>query len=156
MEHGKESLKERKPGMEDLLFGLFLIALAVFAYSGTNNLGTGTAADMGPAYFPKAISIIMLCFGGFFAVRSFFRAGPVVTRPFWRGLILVPAAAGIFALLLEPAGLLIASFLAMTLVSLASRETRIFEVLVFNACMSVGVVLLFVKALALPARIFPW
>ena len=156
MEHGKESPGARKPGMEDLLFGLFLIALAIFVYTATNSMNTGTAADMGPAYCPKAVSLLMGAFGGFFALRSFFIAGPKITPPFWRGLILIPLAAGVFALLMNVAGLLISAFLAMVIASMASKETRPLEVLVFSACMSTGCVLLFVKALALPAPIFPW
>lgn len=156
MDQGKESSEKSKPGMEDLLFGLFLVALSVFVYISTNRLSTGTAADMGPGYFPKAIAIAMFCFGGFFTIRSFFIPGEKVTLPFWRGFILIPAATGAFALLLNPAGLAIASFTAMVLVSLASKETRFIEVLIFSACISAGTVLLFVKALAMPAPIFPW
>lgn len=43
-----------RPAMEDLLFGLFLAALAVLVFAATRKLMVGSAADMGPGYFPQA------------------------------------------------------------------------------------------------------
>ncbi len=59
-------------------------------------------------------------------------------------------------MLVMPAGLGLASFLAMVLASLASKETRLLEVILFSAAISAASVLLFVKALAMPVPIFPW
>ncbi len=58
-----------------------------------------------------------------------------------------------FALLIESARLAAASFASIILAALASRESRFFEVILFVAA---GVVLPFVKALALPVAIWPW
>ena len=153
-----ESLEppKRRPAMEDLLFGVFLLGLALFVFWATRKLQVGSAADMGPGYFPQAIAWGMVGFGTFFTAKSFVVAGDPIKGPHWRALILIPAAVGVFALLVEPAGLAIASFLAMVLSSLASKETRFVEVIVFSAAISAASVLLFVKALALPVRIFPW
>lgn len=142
--------------MEDLLFGVFLAVLSISVFVATRKLQTGTASDMGPAYFPQAIAWGMLAFGVFFIGRSLVVPGDKIKPPHWRALILVPASVGVFALLVNTAGLALASFLSMVVVSLASKETRLLEVIVFSAAVSAGAVLLFVKALALPVPIFPW
>ena len=148
--------QKRRPAMEDLLFGVFLVALAIFVFFATRKLQVGSAADMGPGYFPQAIAWGMVGFGSFFIVKSFIIAGDTIKGPHWRALILIPAAVGVFALLIRPAGLAAASFLAMVVASLASKETRLVEVIAFSAAISAASVLLFVKALALPVPIFPW
>ena len=152
---GLESAK-RRPAMEDLLFGVFLVALAIGVFVATRKLQLGTAADMGPGYFPQAIAWGLVAFGAVFIAKSFVIAGDPIRPPHWRALILIPAAVGVFALLVRPAGLALASFLAMVVSSFASKETRFGEVILFSAGISAASVLLFVKALALPVPIFPW
>ncbi len=145
-----------RPGMEDLLFGLFLVALSVVVFVATRKLRVGTASEMGPAYYPRTVAWCVLGFGAFFVGRSFVVPGTRIKPPHWRALLLVSAAVAVFALLVTRAGLALASFASMVIVSLASKETRLVEVIVFSAVVSAGCVLLFVKALSLPVPIFPW
>ena len=154
--HQEHDVPKSRPAMEDLLFGAFLIGMAVLVFVATRKLSVGTAADMGPGYFPLAIAWLTLAFGVFFVGKSLFSEGEHIKPPHWRALILIPAAVAVFALLVMKGGLAIASFLAMVLGSLASKETRLIEVLVFSAVISTASVLLFVKALSLPVPIFPW
>lgn len=154
--HQDHDVPKSRPAMEDLLFGVFLIALAALVFVATRKLTVGTAADMGPGYFPMAIAWGTLGFGVYFSGKAFFVEGERIKPPHWRALILIPVAVAIFALLVMKGGLAIASFLAMVVASLASEETRFPEVLLFSAVISAGSVLLFVKALSLPVPIFPW
>ncbi len=156
MQEFHEKEPKSRPGMEDLLFGIFLAAVSIAVFVITRKLAVGSAADMGPGYFPQAIAWGMLAFGVFFIGRSLVVPGDKIKLPHWRALILVPASVGVFALLVNTAGLALASFLSMVVVSLASKETRLLEVIAFSAAVSAGSVLLFVKALALPVPIFPW
>jgi hypothetical protein len=151
-----EGGRESRPAVEEFLFGLFLLGVAILVLVSIRKLSMGTAGDMGPGYFPRAIAWGMALFGLFFVGKSFVTPGEKVPAPHWRGLILVPAAVGIFALLVNTAGLALASFLAMITISLASKETRLIEVLIFSALLSAASVLLFVKALSLPVPIFSW
>jgi hypothetical protein len=156
MSPNHEAGREGRPAMEDLLFGLFLLGVAVLVLVSTRKLSIGTASDMGPGYVPQAIAWGMALFGIFFVGKSFAAPGKKVHAPYWRGLILISAAVGVFALFVNTAGLALASFLAMITVSLASKETRLIEVMIFSALISAASVLLFVKALSLPVPIFPW
>ncbi len=149
-------MTRRRFDWPDLAFGAFLVAVAAGTLVATRGLSGGTAADMGPGYMPRAIALILLAFGLFFAGRGLLR-GPVGIEPLrLRPILGVGAAVGVFALLIETAGLALASFAAILIAAAASRESRFFEVILFGVAVTAGAVLLFVKALALPVSIWPW
>lgn len=146
----------RRIDWPDLLFGLFLIAVAAGAFAATARLAAGTAADMGPGYMPRAIALGLLAFGLFFAGRGLVRPFSGIARVHLRPILGIAASVAVFALLVEDAGLALASFSAIVIAALASRESRLVEVLLFGIAVAAGAVLLFVKALALPVPIWPW
>ncbi|SEF53095.1 tripartite tricarboxylate transporter TctB family protein [Bosea lathyri] len=144
----------------DLLFGLFLVAVAAGALVATRNLNVGHAADMGAGYMPRVVSLGLLAFGLFFCARSLWRAGlaqtalsiePVQLRP----LLAVLGAVGIFALTAEKLGLAIASVVTVIVASFATREGRLRETVPFALLLSGAAVLLFIKVLALPVPVWP-
>lgn len=148
-------MTRRRFDLPDLAFGAFLIAVAAGTLIATRGLSGGSAADMGPGYMPRAIALILLAFGLFFAGRGLLR-GPVGIEPVQlRPILGVGVAVGVFALLIETAGLALASFAAILIAAAASRESRFFEVIVFGLAVTAGAVLLFIKALALPVSIWP-
>ncbi|CAA0085485.1 Uncharacterised protein [Starkeya nomas] len=140
----------------DLLFGLFLIAVAAGTFAATWRLAGGSAADMGPGYMPRAIALALLGFGLFFAGRGLLRGHAGIPRVQLRPILGVGASVGAFALLIEGAGLAAASLAAILIAACASRESRFLEVIPFGLVITAGAVLLFVKALALPVAIWPW
>jgi Tripartite tricarboxylate transporter TctB family len=146
----------RRTDWQDLLFGLFLIAVAGIALLATRTLSGGTAADMGPGYMPRAIAMALLAFGLTFSVRAigrpFLAIAPVQARP----LLAITAAVAVFALTASRFGLALSSFAAILIASLATREARPVETVLFALALSAAAVLLFVKALALPVPIWPW
>lgn len=141
----------------DLLLGLFLVAVATGTLFATRNLAVGHAADMGPGYMPRVISLALLGFGLFFCARSLWRAGaalaiePVQSRP----LLAILGAVGIFALTAERLGLAIAAVVTVILASFATREGRLRETVPFALLLSGAAVLLFIKVLALPVPVWP-
>lgn len=140
----------------DLAFGAFLVAVAAGTLFATRGLAGGTAADMGPGYMPRALALILLAFGLFFAGRGVVR-GPVGIDPVQlRPILGVGTAVGVFALLIESAGLALASFAAVLVAAGASRESRFFEVILFGLAITAAAVMLFIKALALPVSVWPW
>ena len=64
--------------MADLLFGLFLVCLAIGVFWATRKLSVGSAAAMGPGYFPLAIAWGALGFGVFFMASLL----PMQARPY--------------------------------------------------------------------------
>lgn len=140
----------------DLLFGGFLIAVAAGTFAATWNLAGGSAANMGPGYMPRAIALVLLGFGLFFAGRGLVRGTGALPHVQARPILGIGASVAAFALLIESAGLALASFAAILIAAFASRESRFFEVILFGLVIAAGAVLLFVKALALPVSIWPW
>ncbi|WP_312893232.1 tripartite tricarboxylate transporter TctB family protein [Ancylobacter sonchi] len=149
-------MTRRRFDWPDLLFGFFLIAVAAGTFAATWRLSGGTAADMGPGYMPRAIALVLLAFGAFFAARGFRRAYAGIERVQLRPILGVGVSVGVFALLIESASLAAASFASIVIAAVASRESRFFEVILFGLFITAGAVLLFVKALALPVAIWPW
>lgn len=146
----------RHVNLQELLFGLFLIAVGIGTLITIRKLTMGSAAEMGPGYVPRAVAVGLLCFGVVFAAQGFFTAGGRIGKPVWRSFLVVPLAVACFALTLNTLGLAIASFAAMAVASAATPETRWREALLFAAGLSAGAVLLFVKVLSLPVSMFPW
>ena len=141
--------------LQDLLFGLFLVAVAAGTLVATRNLAVGHAADMGPGYMPRVVALALVGFGLFFSGRGLMRTrlgiAPVQLRP----LLAILASVGIFALTAERLGLAIASVLAVILASFATREGRLVETVAFAVVLSGAAVLLFVKVLGLPIPVWP-
>ncbi len=54
----------------DVLLGAFLVAVAAGALYATRTLSVGHAADMGPGYMPRVVSLALLGFGLFFLQRG--------------------------------------------------------------------------------------
>ncbi|HEY5798539.1 MAG TPA: tripartite tricarboxylate transporter TctB family protein [Bosea sp. (in: a-proteobacteria)] len=141
----------------DLLLGLFLVGVAAGALFATRNLAVGHAADMGPGYMPRVVSLALLGFGLFFCTRGIWRAGaalaiePVLLRP----LLAILGAVGVFALTAERLGLAIAAVVTVILASFATREGRLRETVPFALVLSGAAVLLFIKVLALPVPVWP-
>ena len=140
---------------QDLLFGLFLVAVAAGTLVATRNLTVGNAADMGAGYMPRIVALGLLAFGLFFCVRGGRRAGPTIEAVQLRPLLAVLAAVAIFALTAERLGLAIASVVTVILAGLATREGRLRETVPFALLLSTAAVLLFIKVLALPVPVWP-
>lgn len=143
-------------GGPDLLFGAFLVLVAAGTFAATWNLPIGTAAEMGPGYFPWAIALILLAFGLFFTVKGLTRSHAGIEPMQWRPITLIGIAVALFALVVEGLGLGLASLATIIVAAWASRESRFFEVIVFALFMSAAAILLFIKVLALPVPLWPW
>ncbi len=149
-------MTNRRFDLPDLLFGLFLIIVAAGTLVATWHLAGGTAANMGPGYMPRAIALILIGFGLFFAGRSFLKAHQGISRVQMRPLLAIIISVALFALLAEQAGLLVASFIAVLAAGFATAENRLIESSLFSIAIASGAALLFIKVLALPIPLWPW
>jgi hypothetical protein len=146
----------RRLDLQDFLFGMFLVMVALAATAATWKLRIGTAANMGPGYMPRAICVGILAFGLYFIVAGMLRPFQAIEPVQPRAVFGIVAAVAAFALLAADGGLALASLATVVVAGFASKETRFFETLLFGAAMAVGAVLLFVKALNLPVSAWPW
>lgn len=135
----------------DFWAGIFFVALGMFAVIVGRNYRMGTAAAMGPAYFPTMLGGLLLLVGCIAVVRSFSRIGEPVDRLALKQLALVILACIAFGVLLTPVGLVGALF-ALCLISAAASKKFGFEPLAVLGM--VGLIafcaLIFVKTFHVP------
>ena len=83
---------------KDLVAGLMFIAVGIAAIVIASNYTLGTAARMGPGYFPRILGILMIVLGAVIALRSLRLAGPPLPGWKWRPVLVVLGSVVIFGL----------------------------------------------------------
>lgn len=116
----------------------------------------GTAARMGPGFFPLLVSAALLTFGLLTSVVAFVSDEPLEGNWALRPLVLVLASVAVFALALRPFGLIVATMLLVGVSALGGRGSRLVETVLLAIGLSGFAVLLFVKGLGIPVRVWPW
>jgi hypothetical protein len=110
----------------DFWAGIFFAALGLFAIVIGRNYRMGTAAAMGPAYFPTMLGGLLLLVGCIAVFRSFSRIGEPLDTPALKPLAFIGLACIAFGALLTPVGLVGALF-ALCLISAAASRKFGFE-----------------------------
>jgi hypothetical protein len=141
-------LRLKKP--QDLGAGLLFIAFGLIGLYFGRNFAVGTAARMGPGYFPMMLSWLLIAIGAFVAARAFATEGPNIAGIRWRSLLSVLAAVGIFAVLIQRWGVAAAIVAVIGLAALATRETRWREVVPLALFMAAFCVAVFIYGLHQP------
>lgn len=136
-------------GRQDVLGGLLLAAFGLLGLVLGADLDVGTARRMGPGYFPRILSWLLILLGAGI-VLSARRDGEAATRVAWRPLLLISGAIGAFWLAIDRVGLVAATILVILLGGLAGRDARPLEIGALAVFMAAATALLFVYALNLP------
>ena len=109
--------------MQDIVGGLAVTALGIFAAIYAQKYEFGDLNRMGPGYFPVALGVVLALLGLLIAIPAFMRQGdPIEVR--WKTFALVLGSIVAFALTLKVLGLIFATALAVMISSLADNETR--------------------------------
>jgi hypothetical protein len=142
---------------QDFWSGIMFIFLGMgFAWKATS-YSMGTAARMGPGYFPHWLGILMAVLG-LVIVLSSIRKGAdetVVERFDFKILGIIVGAIVLFAFTLRPLGMIVSLFLLVGISSLASHEYS-WKVSIANAVfLTLLCWLSFVKGLGLVFPIWP-
>jgi hypothetical protein len=144
------------PLATDLLSGLGLIGLGVFGIGYGWRYAFGTAARMGPGFYPRLVGLALVAVGAALVARS------VVKKPDELGMIelrpvtLVLLGTVLFGLLIERAGLVVATVLLIVLARLADRDFRPVEVLLLCLGLVLFAGVVFWYGFALPFRLLPF
>ena len=141
--------KDFYAGLMFFLFGLAAMVLA-FGYP------LGTAARMGPGYFPRVLGGLLMVMGAALAIRSFALTGPAVSPIAWKAVGLVLGGVSLFAAVVNTLGLVVATTVLIIVSGLASKEFSLKESLISSVILSTAAVLLFIVGLKLQFPIFPW
>jgi putative tricarboxylic transport membrane protein len=140
---------------QDLAAGLFLLAIAAVGFIGAYELRMGQLTGIGPGMLPKVVSLLVGAFGVLLVVLAFASHGARLAAWNVRGLVLVLGAVLLFALLVRPAGLLVAGPVAVVTASLADSENRLLPTIGFALVLTLLSGLLFKDLLNLPIPFDP-
>jgi putative tricarboxylic transport membrane protein len=122
---------------------------------GGRNYRLGSAARMGPAYFPTMLGGLLAVIGGFVLFRSLVAKGEKVAAIPVRLLFLITLSLLGFGYLLQPIGLVLALAVLIVLSAWAGHEFRLREVLLLSVVLIILSVGVFAKGLGLPFPLWP-
>ena len=140
---------------KDLICGLLLAAFGTTYFWLSLAHGMGTAARMGPGYFPRALGALLVVLGIAIAARSFVIAGARLERFSPRPFLVIATAVALFGLLLRLAGLPVAIVVLVLVGSLAGRDWSWRQTSALAVGLAVLSTLAFPLALGLPIPIWP-
>jgi putative tricarboxylic transport membrane protein len=145
----------RVRSLQDLVGGVLLVALGVLGWLLIRRLPMGTALRMGPAYVPTVVSWLVAAVGVILAARSLLVEGPRLEAERMRPLGVVLGSFVLFGLLIEGAGLVLASLALVLVAGFAAPEPRWKEGIVVGAVLTAFAVILFHVLLRLPMPVWP-
>jgi hypothetical protein len=140
---------------KDFYSGLLFIAFGIAAIVIGSNYTLGSAARMGPGYFPRILGILLILLGAILALRALRLNGPPIPAWKWRPTLIVLGSVVLFGLIVNYAGLVVSTILLIVIASSASHEFRPKEAAisaVLFATLAVGV---FVIGLNMQIGIWP-
>ena len=143
---------------KDFFAGLLFIAFGMAAIVIGSNYALGSAARMGPGFFPFYLGLMLAMLGVLIAwtgLRSHRGDDGKLERFYWKPIITVLGSVVGFGLLLKPIGMLLAGVLLVLGASLGSEEFNFRKVLVLAIILSVFCALVFVVGLKLPIPLCP-
>ncbi len=143
---------------KDTAAGVLFMVVGAGALAIGADYRTGSLLHMGPGYFPRMMSALLLFLGAIVAILGLRhrRALPEAAPPWsWRAMATVLGGIVLFGFGLERFGL-VASITALTLVSAYAEPRRgIIETLVLAVSMNAIAWLVFVLGLGMPLPLWP-
>jgi Tripartite tricarboxylate transporter TctB family len=142
---------------KDLLAGCLFLAFGLAFLFAAQEYQLGTARRMGPAYFPVVLSFILIFIGLLTGARAFLVAGTSFRDVAGKPLALVTASVALFGLIVQGAGLAIATIVLVLVSAFASASFRPLATILLALALAAFCTLVFVVGLGLPfPALGPW
>jgi hypothetical protein len=147
----------RIKNQKDFWAGVMFVGFGVFFAGFGTQYTFGTAARMGPAYFPTVLGIILIVLGAIVAIGGVStKADETKVDKFdWRTLMLILGPIVLFGVLLRPLGLVLDLGMLVLVSSYASHEFKWKEALINSVVLIVMSVGIFVWGLKLQFSLWP-
>lgn len=142
---------------KDFWSGVMFVAFGLFFIGFARQYDMGSAARMGPAFFPTVLGGLLLLLGVLVLIEGMAIEGhDGKVEPFnFRALGLVLGAVVAFGLLLRPAGLIVALFVLIVVSSFGGHEFRLRDVLLLSVGMALLVFAVFIYGLNMTIPVWP-
>jgi hypothetical protein len=139
----------------DFWCGLLFVAIGVSAMVLAQEYRFGTAARMGPGYFPTLLGALMALIGLTLSVPALFVAGGRLPRMQLRPLVMILLGIAAFGAILDYLGFIAAVVALVAIGGLADRDLKPLEIAGVAAFLVAFSTLIFVVLLGLPLRLWP-
>jgi hypothetical protein len=140
---------------KDFLAGLLFVAFGIAAVVIGSRYTLGTAARMGPGYFPRILGILLITLGAVLALRALRLNGPALPGWKWRPVVVVLGSVVAFGLMVNYVGVVLSTVFLIVAASAASHEFRLREALISGGVLAALAVGVFVIGLKLQLPIWP-
>lgn len=138
----------------DFLAGLFMLFIGAGGMYMAMDFPFGSALRMGPGYFPRVLSGILMLFGVFVLIRGLISGESVKGRWGFKPLALICASLIAFGFVMELWGFVPALFVMFLIAARANHTYNIVGVLGLFAFMAVFAWAVFIWLLGLPYPLF--
>jgi hypothetical protein len=139
----------------DFWCGLLFIAIGIAVAILAQNYRMGTAARMGPGYFPTLLGLLLALLGAALSVPAFAIDGEGLQRFHLRPLLFVLLGIAAFGVTLPYLGFAAAVVALVVVASFADPDLKPLETAGVAAFLVIFSVLIFVVVLGLPIRLWP-
>jgi len=140
---------------KDFWSGILFISIGTAAVVLGSKYNLGTAARMGPGYFPRALGILLIVLGAIVALRGLRLNGSPIPKWKWRPIVIVLGSVVLFGQIVQTVGLALSTIILIVLASTASHEFRWKESIVVAVLLSALSVGVFIVGLKLTLPIWP-
>jgi len=140
---------------QDLVGGVALMLVALFALWALSDLQGMRGFSFGAGTAPRMFAVLLLVLGAGIALSGILSEGAHLQKMHWRGPLFVVAAILFFALAIRPLGVVVTAFVSFMIAAMGSEETRWREAAIVGACLTLGCAILFPYVLGLPMPMFP-
>jgi Tripartite tricarboxylate transporter TctB family len=145
---------------KDLLAGLMFILIGVIFTVGAYNYSMGTAARMGPGYFPRILGVMMAGLGLLIAGVGLKNQAKWSTSEgigwTWKPVILLTVAVVLFGFALPTIGMIAAIIILIGLSGYAAHDKNYRELAMIMVIMCLFCAAVFIFGLKLQMKLFPW
>ena len=145
---------------KDLLAGIMFMVIGVVFAVGAYNSQMGTAARMGPGFFPRILGFIMAGLGVIIAGiglknQAQFAATEGIGWT-WKPVIILTVAVVLFGFTLPTLGMIIAISLLTFISGIAAHDKNYRELAMITVIMCIFCAGVFIWGLKLQMKLFPW
>ncbi len=145
---------------KDLLAGLMFIVIGTIFWVGAGNYQMGSAARMGPGWFPSVLGAIMTFLGVLIAgIGLKNQATWAQTSGIgwtWKPVIILTVAVVLFGVVLQPLGMVFAIILLTFISGIAAHDKDYKQLAIVTVMMCLLCAGVFVWGLKLQMKLFPW
>jgi hypothetical protein len=140
----------------DFYAGLLFVAFGVASLVIVQAYAIGTAARMGPGYFPRLLGILLVGGGSIQALIGLRSMPDLAIEWHWQPLFKLLIGVALFIVLTPWLGLIVGTLVMSFVAMAAGRDFRWQEALLVGAILGGSAAALFVYGLGIPLPVWPW